>query len=70
MRTMKWSSTLDTIVFLSGATMKTTSQTVSLEVPTEQVGHQLGALDLLRMEDESLSVSQTREGFGWDRLHL
>lgn len=34
---MKWSSTLDTIVFLSGATMKTTSQTVSLEVPTEQV---------------------------------
>lgn len=41
-----------------------------LEVPTEQVGHQLAALDLLRMEDESLSVSQTRKGFGWDGLHL
>lgn len=50
--------------------MKTTSQTVSVEVPTQRLGHQLGALDLLRMEDESLSVSQTGEGFGWDRLHL
>lgn len=43
---------------------------IPLEVLTEQVGQQLGALDLLWIENESLSVSKTREGFGWDCLHL